>query len=81
MNFTTVISKLDGKYSRDTVETNTGETLSYLNDTNTSITINSTTYNPHRVCLLHKNNTVYLYINTKLKKYHKIAISTIETIT
>lgn len=81
MNFTTVIGKLDAKYSRDTVQTNQGDTLSYLNNTNTNLTVNSTTYTPHRVCLTHKNNTVYLYIHTINKKYHKIAISTIETIT
>ena len=82
MNLTTVISKLDAKYLRDTVEvTNYGKTLSYLNNTNTNLTINSTTYSPHRVCLLHKESTVYLYVHTINKKYHKIAISTIETMT
>ena len=82
MNLTTLIGKLDNKYPRDNVHvTNHGTVLSYLNNTNTNITINSTTYTPHRVCLINQNNVVYLYIHTINKKYHKIAISSINTLT
>ena len=82
MNLTTIIGKLDAKYPRDNVHvTNYGTILSYLNNTNTSITINSTTYNPHRICFINQQSTVYLYVHTINKKYHKIAISSINTIT
>ena len=82
MNFTTVIGKLDAKYPRDNVHvTNYGTVLSYINNNNTNITINSTTYQPHRVCLIHKETTVYLYIHTINKKYHKISIASINTLT
>ena len=82
MEFETLIETLDSKFSRQLVDVpNYKTTLSYQNPGKLDITINETTYEkPQRLCLITKNNNVFLYINTILLKRHKINIEDIEDV-
>lgn len=82
MELTELTTTLDVLFPREIVSiTNYKESLSYPNPDNTEITIDSTDYTPQRLCIVDKNGTIYLYVNTINQKYHKIAISSIESIT
>ncbi len=82
MELTELTTTLDALFPREIVSiTNYKESLSYPNPDNTEITIDSTDYTPQRLCIVDKNGTIYLYVNTINQKYHKLAISNIESIT
>lgn len=82
MELTELTTILDGLFEREIVSiTDYKDSLSYINPSNTRITIDNEEYTPQRLCLLEKSSEIYLYINTINRKYHKLKISTIESIT
>lgn len=82
MEFHTLIETLDNLFERNVQHIKKyQDSITYNNPSNTTITIDENEYTPNRLCLLNKNNTVYLYINTLQKKYHKLPLANIENIT
>lgn len=81
MDLLEIINIFDEKLEREIVNiTNYMETLSYANTYKLKVIIDNEEYTPIRLCLVPKNEGVYLYINTINRKYHKKAIASIESI-
>lgn len=83
MDLTTLMGTLESNLTRELVSTIDGDVVSYFSSTPKTVTINDTAYlNSNRLCLISKNNTVYLYITAyDYKKISKISIADITTIT
>lgn len=82
MELITLIGTLEANLTRELVNTNNGDTISYTANTPKTVTINSTTYsNSNRLCLISKNGTTKLYIASyDFKKVTGINITSINSI-
>lgn len=70
MDLLTLLGKFENSnWTRETVNTNNGETVSYANNTNVTITVNSDTTitNIYRTCITHDETNIYLYIHHSKK--------------